>query len=146
MPLTAVRSAARMVLAVVVGYGVAAAVVIAGSLTAAMVMGLPPHGPPTTPYLAANVAMSFMGAVAAGYACARLAPEGRRVITIGLLVLVFLAGAVVTWRSTPDVAQQPPGYLPLISLLGVVGLWAGAMVERARYGTSSSRGPQVPGS
>lgn len=128
------RSAFRMLLAVVVGYGVAAGVVIASTVILMLVLGMPPDGRPTTPYLFANVVSSFIAAVAAGYACARLAPPERRLITLGLLALLFLSAAIATYRAAPDV-QQPMGYLPLVTLLGVVGLFAGAMIERASHGS-----------
>ena len=131
------RSAFRMILAIVVGYGVAAGVVIAATAILVLVMGMPPEGRPTTPYLFANVASSFIAAVAAGYACARLAPTERRLICLGLLTLLFLSAAIATHRAAPDV-QQPPGYLPLVTLLGVIGLWTGAMVERARHGQNTT--------
>jgi hypothetical protein len=124
------RSAVRILLAVIVGYGVATAITIAASL------GLPAEAAPTTSYLAAKVAISFLGAVCAGYACGLLAPDDRRVITLGLLIVLFLSAAIVVWRTSPEARLQPAGYLPLVSLLGVVGIWAGAMIERARYGRS----------
>jgi hypothetical protein len=125
-----------MILALVVGYGVAAGVVIASSAILLLVMGMPPDGRPTTPYLIANIAASFIAAIAAGYACGRLAPVGRRLITVGLLMLLFLSAAVATNRTAPA-AQQPQGYLALVTLLGVIGLWTGAMIERAGHGNKT---------
>ena len=128
MPPAGRGSAARIALAVVVGYGVATAVVIAASL------GLPAGVTPTTSTLVANVAISFLGSICAGYAASLLAPDDRRVVTLGLLILVFLTVAVVTWRTSPEARLQPPGFVPLVSLLGVIGVWAGAMIERAKNG------------
>jgi hypothetical protein len=124
----------RVAFALLVGYGVAVGVVLASRMIAMMVMGPPPDGPPTTPYLVVHLSSSFLGAIVAGYTCARLAPPNRRLLAIGLLILMSLAATVAAFRSEPDFAQ-PRGYLPLVSLLGVIGLWTGAMIERARHGT-----------
>jgi hypothetical protein len=130
------RSALRMLLAVVVAYGVMRGVVIASNVLLLLALGMPPEGRVTTPYLAANVAASFIAAIVAGYACARLAPHGRMLVSLGLLVLLFLAGTVAVYRATPD-SQQPMGFLPLVALLSVVGLVTGAMIERARHGNKT---------
>lgn len=127
------RSALRMLLAIIVGYGVMRGVVIASNVLLVLAMGMPPEGHLPTPYLAANVASSFIAAMIAGYACARLAPYGRLLLSVGLLVLLFLAGTVAVYRAMPD-PRQPQGYLQLVTLLGVIGLWAGVMIERARHG------------
>jgi hypothetical protein len=43
---------------------------------------------------------------------------------------VLLSAAVVSTRLWPELLQ-PPSYLPLATLLGIIGVWTGAMVERA---------------
>ncbi len=128
-----VRSAGRILLAVLAGYGVVAAMVKGGTAAAEAGLGLRMDGPPTTLFLAANIFVSFLAAICAGYASARLAPAGRIVLTLGLLVLVLLAMAAISARLWPD-AQQPPSYLPLLALLGVIGVWTGGMIERAMHG------------
>ena len=125
-----------MLVAVLAGYAVVVVVVMAGAAASAAAFGLRMAGPPTTPYLALNLAVSFLAAIGAGYVSARLAPRGRILMTMGLLVLVFLAMAVVSSRLSPDI-QQPPSYLPLVTLLGVIGVWTGGMVERAIHARSS---------
>jgi hypothetical protein len=132
---TSVRSAGRVLLAAASGY--AAAVIVLTVLTpAAEMAGWRLDGPPTTSALAINLAISFVGAVAAGYISARLAPTGRIVIAMGVLVVVFLAVAVGLSRLLPD-APQPPSYRPLVTLLSVIGVWTGGMIERALHGRAS---------
>ena len=125
----------RIVLAVAVGYGVASALVIAGSSLLLTTLGAP-AGPPTTGFLIGNIAIRIVGTVCAGYACARVAPDDRRLISMALLILFFLAGAAAAFRTAPD-TNQPQGYVALVSLLGVIGVWAGAMIERAMHGKPS---------
>jgi hypothetical protein len=124
-----------MLLAVLAGYAVVTVVVMAGTAAAGIAVGLRSGGPPTTPSLALNVAVSFLGAVCAGYVSARLAPTGRAVMTMGLLILLFLAMAVVSSRFSSE-THQPPSYLPLVTLLGVIGVWTGGMIERAMHASS----------
>lgn len=126
----------RLALALAVGYGLTIGIMRASMAILVMVLGWPPGGRLTTPYLAGNVAASFLAAVCGGYAASRLAPPDRRLVTVSLLMLIFLVATVVAFRTIPpEMPQDPPGYVPLVALLNVVGLWAGVMVERARYGT-----------
>jgi hypothetical protein len=119
-----------MVIAVLAGYAVAGLMVTAGAAAADAGFGLRMDGRATTAALAINITVRFAGAIAAGYLVARLAPVGRIVMTLALLMLVLLSAAVVSTRLWPELLQ-PPSYLPLATLLGIIGVWTGAMVERA---------------
>lgn len=87
----------------------------------------------TTLYLALRIAIAFLTAVAAGYLCARLAPEGRLLATLALFAVFVLAASVISFRTFSQLSQ-PAGFLPAVTMLSVIGLWAGAMVERAAHG------------
>ena len=128
----------RMVLAVAAGYAAASIVVMVGTMAAVAAFRLEPSAAPTTSYLAANVAVSILGAAVAGYLCARLAPTGRITLTVGVLVIVFLALAIVSARTSLETGQ-PRSYVALVTLLGIIGLWAGVMVERAVHGRRRTR-------
>jgi hypothetical protein len=125
----------RTLLAALAGYATVVLVTTAGT-TAAAGFGLPLDGPPTTTALAINIAVTFAAAIAGGYLAARLAPTGRAVMTLGLLMLALLAMAVAASRFWPD-TRQPPSYLPLVTLLSVIGVWTGGMIERAVHGSGS---------
>ena len=125
--------AIRMGLAVVAGYVSAVLIVIVGTQTSEAAFGMAPGTTPTPKFLALNVAVSILGATAAGYVAARLAPPGRIMLTAGVLVVVFLVMAVVSARLSGETGPSR-SYFSLVTLLGVVGLWAGVMIERAMYG------------
>jgi uncharacterized membrane protein YeaQ/YmgE (transglycosylase-associated protein family) len=124
------RAAIHLLFAAIVGYILASALTSAGSSYTAGVFHVAAGTIPTTHYLIANVAIGFVAATIGGYICARLAPASGRIFALALLVLMFLGAAIVMWRVAPAV-RQPPGYLPLVTLLDIVALWTGAMVERA---------------
>ena len=132
------RRPARTVLAALAGY----AVFWGSARLAALSAGLafPQAGTPfpTTPFLAVDVAIGFLGAIVAGYACARTSPAADRLASLTLLVVVVLAAAVATARLSPPAPREPAGFLPLVTMLGVIGLWTGAMVERAVRGGRST--------
>jgi len=124
-----IRTIGRTVLAAASGY---AATVLVVTL-ATPIAGL--SGPPTTAVLAGDLFISFAGAIAAGYIAARLAAPGRRLAALGLLILIFLVVAVVLSRVFPD-PSRPASFAPLVTLLSVIGAWAGAMIERAVHAAS----------
>jgi hypothetical protein len=128
----------RVLLAVGVGYAAAAVIVMVGTLAAGTAFGMTPGSAPSTRYLAANVAVSLLGAATAGYLSARLAPPSRITLTVGLLVMVFLVLALVSARVSADVGQ-PRSYLALVTLLGIIGLWTGVMIERAIHARETVR-------
>jgi len=118
---------------VVVGYVTAALGASVGAAVGALVFPQPADAFPTTPYLALAIAIGFIASIAAGYLAARLAPAGRMLLTMALLVIVLLAMSLVSARVYGE-ARQPAGYLPAVTMLAVIGVWAGAMMERAVRG------------
>jgi uncharacterized membrane protein YhaH (DUF805 family) len=136
-----VRVALRTLLVAIGGYAITAAAALLGALAAGVFFPQSAGAPPTTPYLSIGVAAGFLGAVAGGYFCARRAPENRRLIAVVLLLLLFMGMAVAMRRLHLTGAREPFGFLPLVTLLGVIGAWAGAMVERAVHARPTSRAP-----
>ena len=127
------RDAPRMVLAALAGYAVFAAGTRTGSVLAGLAFPQAGAPFPTTPFLAVTVAIGFVAAIVAGYVSARLSPAAHRLGTMAVLVLIVLGVAVAVARLSPQ-SLQPAGFLPLVTLLAVIGLWAGAMTERAVRG------------
>jgi hypothetical protein len=125
--------------AAIAGYGFAVAIASLGTFIAGAIFDSPPAGQPATAYLAISIAIGFLGALGGGYLCCRVAPENTRLIAMALLVLLFLGMAVATARWGPSDPGPPPSVLPLVTMLGVVGAWAGAMVERAIHAPVISR-------
>lgn len=125
--------AIRVSLAVAAGYVSAALIVLVGTQTTEAAFGMAPGAAPTPKHLAINVAVSILGATAAGYVAARLAPRGRIVPTAGVLVVVFLVMAAVSARLSGE-SGPSRSHVSLVTLLGVIGLWAGVMIERAMHG------------
>ena len=130
------RSLFRILLAVVAAYATATVVGVAGSALARMMFEPRAGVGLGTAFLSANAAINLVASVLAGYLCARLAPPGRILASVGLLALVFLAVAIGSARlslSDPHLAS----YLPLVTLLDIIGLWTGAMTERAIHAKSN---------
>jgi len=125
--------AIRVSLAVVAGYVSAVLIVLVGTQTTEAAFGIASGATPTPKHLALNVAISILGATAAGYVAARLAPPGRIAITVGVLVIVFLVMTVVS-AGLAGGNGPSRSYLSLVTLLGIIGLLAGVMIERAVYG------------
>jgi hypothetical protein len=129
-----VRALNRILLAVAAGYAITAVMTLIGVFAGGALFPQTADAPPTTGFLAIGVAAGFLGAVGAGYVCSRLAPENKRLISVMLLLLGFMGLAVAARRLQLTGAREPFGFLPLVTLLGVIGAWAGAMVERAIHG------------
>ncbi len=123
----------RMLLSVAAGYLAGTIVVMIGFLAVGKAFSLDAGVAPTPLYLAATVAVDIIGAAGGGYVCARLAPPGRLAPSAALLIALFLTLALVSARLSGGTGQTRP-YLALVTLLGVIGLWAGVMIERALHG------------
>jgi drug/metabolite transporter (DMT)-like permease len=128
-----VQAALRVLAAVIAGYVVAGLGATVGTAVGALMFPQSPDAIPTTPYLAVAIAFGFLASIAAGYLTARLAPAGRMLLTMALLILVLLGMSAVSARIYAE-ARQPAGYLPAVTMLAVIGVWAGAMLERAVRG------------
>jgi hypothetical protein len=119
-------AALRSVLAVVAGYVVTAVIVMAGTFAAMAAFGLTMTSVPTPPYLAANLAVSFLAAVAGGWVCARIAPA-RALAHGALLAALFLAMSLLPTGAAAN--GQPGWYVPVIAAIGVTGVISGALLQ-----------------
>jgi len=128
-----VPSPLRVVVAAIAGYAAAALLGTLGAAGLAAALGSATRGPRHTALLALTIAVRFVAAIAAGYIGARLAPAGRVLVTVALVVLLFLGITIATYRAAAE-HLDPPGYVPLVALLGVIGIWTGAMIDRATHG------------
>jgi hypothetical protein len=124
----------RSIGSVVLGYVVMAVITIAGTSAAAALLiprgtkttapGPPP--PLTSSYLAANLTVSALAAVAGGYLTARMAP-GRPMLHVGVLGLFMVAMSILSSRS-PMSAGQPEWYKLVLPVIGVLGAVVGGVV------------------
>src|SRR4051812_18101868 len=114
-------SSLRVVVAAIAGYGVAALLALAGGAALVSAFGSATRGPGHTAFLALMIALRFLAAVAGGYTGARFAPAGRILVTVALVVLVYLGITIATYRLAAE-HLDPPGYVPLVALLGVIGI------------------------
>jgi hypothetical protein len=128
--------------AIATAYVVAMAMAFFSAELAQQVFPIAQHDTPPTGYLALAVAGCFLGSVLAAYVAARLAPDARAFQALVLLVLTFAATAAVIARLAPELIK-PKVVLPLTTMLMVIGAVAGAMIERAIYGETRSRGPSA---
>ena len=117
----------RSIAAVLAGFIVMAVLVMAGTALAASVLA--PGGTPTTPYLAANLTISFVAALTGGFLAARIA---RRNIARH----VFVLAAIMLALGLPGLFAPAPGqpvYYPAVVLaLGVTGVLLGGLVLAPR--------------
>lgn len=115
------------------GFVVLFGVVMVLTWIAMAASGLAPEDPPTTGYLAMNLAGSAIAAVLAGMVATSV---GRSFLPPGILaaVLVILGAA-----SRGQVAPGHPGWYPLtITVLGVAGIAIGAVLA-PRPGRAAER-------
>ncbi len=107
-----------MVVVVMVGTAVAAAALLPNGLAS---MRTPTSGTVPTNYLSANLVVSLMGAVLAGWLVARFAASNVNAHAVALGILLLFMG-LVSARMTPGGTGQPTWYpwaLPLIGLAGI---------------------------
>ena len=132
----------RGILVVLGGYVAMVAVVMLGTVlaTAALVPGglaamrsarsgaaavMPPVG---TPYLAANLAVSFLAAMLGGWLVQRHAPAPPLGWVCGLAALLLALGIGLAVKGPRG--GQPAWYAYVIPLVGVAGVFAGALLTR----------------
>lgn len=119
----------RFVLALVAGYLTTVAVVVLLNPIVAIFML---HGSrvPTPPYLAANVVLSFIAALAGGALAARIA-EAREALVGGVLgAIILVVGLLAAGRA--HVVGAAPSYGYMIAVLGALGALAGGGLVAAR--------------
>jgi len=119
----------RSVLAVITGYVLTAAIVIACTFLAAKFL-IPEEAtePPRT-YLVVNIAYSLLAAVAGGYLTARIARRAP-LAHAGALAMVIVTIGAATMSGGPQGAASVFGWG--IVGLGVIGSLAGGVVRAAQ--------------
>jgi len=120
----------RIAGAAVAGYATAALGAFVGAMLAGTLFPQAPQEMPATAYLGIAIAVAFLASILAGYVSARIAGPGQRLISLALLVLIVFGMSALQARM-PSGRPEPPGYLPAVTMLSVIGVWAGAMIERA---------------
>ena len=131
----------RLVYAIVAGFVTMSVIVTAG--TFALVAALVPGGlarmramrdnpdampAPTPRYMAANLILSFLAAVAGGRVADRIAGADPRNALIGLGVLVLAMGTLSAMGRGSE--RQPAWYRYLIPVIGVAGIAANCLLPR----------------
>jgi uncharacterized membrane protein YfcA len=120
-------SVIRSVLAVVAGYLATAVIVMAGTFAAMAAFGLSMTSAPTPPYLAANLVVSFIGAVVGGWVCTRIAPNRQWAHAVALVFLFFLISLLPVGGATNG---QPAWYTLALAFIGTVGVMSGAWIQQ----------------
>jgi hypothetical protein len=130
----------RPVLALLAGLGITVLIVVIGTLVAtlAVLRGVDPrHFQPTPGYLATNLVVGALGALAGGFTTARIT-TGRSFYTVFLLALLLcVSGLVPVLRGTPPGGGQPSWYPLALALLAPAGVLIGGAIERRRGRTIS---------
>ena len=111
----------RVIGALVVGYVVTAMIVIVGVTGAAKLL-VPVGEGPGTEYLVANIAISFLAALAGGFAARQVGRADRLEATLLLATLVLVLGLLMEGGSA-----QPRWYGLTIPLIGAVGVVLGGV-------------------
>ncbi len=150
----------QLVLAVLVGYFVIAAVVMAAFTLAYVVLGTeasfrPGSFEPSATWIGLSLVVGLIAALLGGLACARLDRQGKAPNVLSGLVLVLGLGLAAYHMATPAPAPAPrTGDIPVFEaarlarqpawvewvnpLVGAVGVWLGAAaVKRRREGGSA---------
>ena len=121
----------RSVAAVIAGYVVMMVIVMAGTM--ALMAAFVPGGmqamrnretieslPPSTRYLASNIVLSLMAAIAGGWATAKVAtasPTGPLIALASVMIAMGIISALA-----PGAKRQPGWYKVLIPLVGAGGV------------------------
>jgi len=116
-----------IVLVLIVGVGVyASASVILGTADATFGVQLTPT------YLAVNLLISFLAALAGGYITARLAPRAPDRHVQFLAGLLLLVGLITAAMSSQTDIGQPMWYTWVLPFLGAVGAIVGGRLYGGR--------------
>ena len=124
------------ILAVLGGFATMAILVMVGTMlaTAALVPGGLARtrsgengGPVPNGYLAANLIISLLAAIAGGWVTVHIAGTQRREHTFALAGFVFFMSLVTMLQSRKKATGQPPWYLWVIAVIGLCGVFIGGM-------------------
>lgn len=125
----------RSILAVIAGFMVMVFFVGFGtSIAAGLLIGpVQPGATPqlTLPYLAVNLALSFVAAIIGGWVAGTIA--GREPLihagALSILVLVMAVVTILISRGTPEAAAQPKWYQWVVTILGAAGVLIGGVMR-----------------
>jgi hypothetical protein len=117
-----------MTVVVIIGTAAATAAFVPGGLSAAMSQTAPDIGPLPRTYLAANLLVSLIGAVLAGWIAARFSPSssGTHVLVLAAIMLL-MSVATFAQGAAPG---QPVWYPWVIGAIGVGGLLIGGQMPK----------------
>jgi peptidoglycan/LPS O-acetylase OafA/YrhL len=113
---------AAMAIIVMLGTALAAGALYPGGFSAAKKLETPP--PPA--YLYANLALSFVAALAGGWVCADRAPS-QPMIHVAVLAALLLVMSVFSAKSFRG--KQPSWYPKTIAAIGVLGVVGGGLIR-----------------
>ena len=114
----------RLIGGIIGGYVVLALIVIGGVWIVAAALGVEDPGDISAGYLAANLVLSFVAAVAGGYAAAWIAGPLRLVATAILAVIVLVLGLLMESGT-----GQPDWYPLALALVGAGGVAIGGWLR-----------------
>lgn len=118
----------RSILAVVTGFVVVVAGVMAASWGVAWVLGVE-EGAPSTAYLVLNVTGSALAAVVGGFTAAVIAGRRGFIHAFALALILVVLGLV---EGGADYVGRPSWYPVAIGILGPLGALLGGLTARAR--------------
>jgi hypothetical protein len=124
----------RPALGLLAGLGITLLIVACGVIiaTLAALRGVDPRAFVATPgYLVLVTAINFVGAVAGGYATARIT-AGRSFFTVSLLAVIMAMSAVAHALKDAPKAGEPSWYPMSLAVVGAVGVMLGGLLERRR--------------
>ena len=114
----------RLVAGIIGGYAVIALIVIGGVWIVSAALGVEDPGDVSAGYLAANLILSFVAAVAGGYAAAWIAGPLRLAAAGILAVLVLVLGLLMESGT-----GQPDWYPMVLALIGASGVVIGGWLR-----------------
>ena len=114
----------RAVLGVIGGYALMAGIVIVGVMILSPAFGVEGPDQVTPAYLAANLVLSFLAALAGGYVAAWIGGPLRLVAVAVLATIVLVAGFLMESSG-----GQPSWYSIVLPLIGAAGVAAGGWLR-----------------
>ncbi len=121
----------RSIVAVLVGLAVTFVLVLIFHQATILLTGIPLEGRESGPYLAANIAASFLAGACGGAAAARVAaraPHGHTLVVA--IVILILSLPTLFMGAAPG---QPSWYPLAMSVVGPVSVLTGGLVAGRRW-------------
>jgi hypothetical protein len=134
-------SSLRPALALLAGLGVTVLIVFVGVTisTLAALRGVDPktYVAPSWTY-PTHLLISFFGAMAGGFATARITTGHTLFTTLVLALILLMSGLTPVLRHAPSAPGQPDWYALSLAIASPVGALLGGIVERRRSGAPST--------